>query len=365
MELQAPEQAPAYTRLMEKIRSWVSSGEVQTGAKLPSVRKLAKQFGVCQATVSHACSELIREGLLRSEAGRGIFVAEPHRRAHLPIGLMGGFSARYIQEPGRFQGEFLLGVQRAIAEHDRELDVIGDVRTDAFKPEDLRKIGAAVIFENFSPSEIIGFMRFGIPFVVADMDMTISGVDSAVTDNAGGMGMAVREVYMRGARHLVYVHAARAGRRRWDPALDERLEGFRIATQALGLRAEVVVPNARLHASGRAAAEGLLEKDTLPDALLCFGDEPAQGALSVFREKGVRVPEDIQVTGFGDVERRSTKPHDLATIRFDAESMGRVAVELLLRRQADPEAAVELRRVVPEWLPGTTTRKAPVEENSE
>ena len=360
MNLTMLEQAPPYLVVMERIRKSISEGEWIPGSKIPSVRKLAGLYGVSQATVSHACASLIREGVLRSERGRGMFVMEADQRALLPVGLFGHVSKAFLnkQVERGFIGNFFVGLQEALARHERRLMVMGDIRSDRFKPEDLHQLGGAVIFQNFSVDEIVGFKRFGLPFVVADLDMSLANVDSVATDNSGGMAKVVQELAARGARKLVYLHSERAGQRRWDPALDERLEGFRLAAQVLGLEAEVMVRTRAdgLNTSGKRAAEELLKREALPDALVCFGDEPAQGALQVFTARGVSVPESIQITGFGDVPRGDTGAHELATIRFDSSILGQKAMDLLIRRQTDPAAVVRLERVQAQWRPGTTTR---------
>lgn len=80
----------------------------------------------------------------------------------------------------------------------------------------------------------------------------------------------------------------------------------------------------------RAAAE-LLDLPDRPTALLAFNDKMAIGALRAAAERGLRVPEDLSVAGFDDIELgRACRPM-LTTVRQPLEEMGRMAVHLLLR----------------------------------
>jgi LacI family transcriptional regulator len=80
----------------------------------------------------------------------------------------------------------------------------------------------------------------------------------------------------------------------------------------------------------RAAAE-LLELRPRPTALACFNDKTAAGALAAAAERGLRVPDDLSITGFDDIDlARATSPA-LTTVRQPLAEMGRMAVSLLVR----------------------------------
>jgi GntR family transcriptional regulator len=68
---------PIYQQLAEQIRAAIARGELQPEAALPSVRQLSRELVVNPNTVARAYTELEREGLLVSQPGRGIFVAQP------------------------------------------------------------------------------------------------------------------------------------------------------------------------------------------------------------------------------------------------------------------------------------------------
>ncbi|HEX6514335.1 MAG TPA: LacI family DNA-binding transcriptional regulator [Nocardioidaceae bacterium] len=116
---------------------------------------------------------------------------------------------------------------------------------------------------------------------------------------------------------------------------DLRLEGYRRALRGghIKFQAEYVVP---VHAYGRedgaAAMAQLLALKPRPDAVICFNDEMAIGALNALARAGVSVPEEIAVAGFDDiVEGRYSYP-TLTSVSWDNEKVAEVALDLLEER---------------------------------
>jgi len=67
---------PIYRQVIDQVRQAVAAGELQVGDGLPSVRQLAGQLVVNHNTVAKAYAELVRDGVLESRHGRGVFVAK-------------------------------------------------------------------------------------------------------------------------------------------------------------------------------------------------------------------------------------------------------------------------------------------------
>jgi len=80
------------------------------------------------------------------------------------------------------------------------------------------------------------------------------------------------------------------------------------------------------------AMRRLLASGRTFDALLCLNDMMALGALAILREEGVRIPDDVAVVGFNDIEEGRYAIPPLTTIAPDKEEIGRLAVSLLRGR---------------------------------
>jgi DNA-binding LacI/PurR family transcriptional regulator len=119
-----------------------------------------------------------------------------------------------------------------------------------------------------------------------------------------------------------------------------RLAGYRQAIEVAGLRYDPALapPIAGYHrAQGATAMRTLLALPTPPDAVFCFADALAEGALHALRERGLSVPRDVAVVGFDDVEEARYTAPPLTTIAPDKQELARLAVAALLGRIEGPD----------------------------
>ncbi|MEU8620654.1 LacI family DNA-binding transcriptional regulator [Streptomyces sp. NPDC048623] len=144
-------------------------------------------------------------------------------------------------------------------------------------------------------------------------------------DNRGGAREAVRHLVSLGRQRIAHL----AGPRDQTSALD-RIAGYHDVL--VDADPELLCQGAFTRESGARAMAELLDRRPDVDAVFAANDLMAAGALSTLRERGIRVPEDIAVVGFDDMESvvRDTEPA-LTTVRQDIEGMGRLMVRLLMR----------------------------------
>jgi DNA-binding LacI/PurR family transcriptional regulator len=122
-----------------------------------------------------------------------------------------------------------------------------------------------------------------------------------------------------------------------------RMQGYAEAMDAAGLprTADLMIPTDFWNPAGGAdAMAGYLARYELPDAVFCFTDAMALGALSALWAAGHRVPDDLSVVGYDDVLDASYTLPPLTTVRFDRHEMAVTALDLLTRRIADNEHPV-------------------------
>ncbi len=115
-----------------------------------------------------------------------------------------------------------------------------------------------------------------------------------------------------------------------------RLEGFTRAMTAAGLATEgrhVGTPDYS-RASARTAVAELMDGPEPPDALFCFSDDLAVGALRALYDRGIRVPTDVAIAGFDDAAVSAYLTPGLTTIRQDRSAIARGALEMLTERKA-------------------------------
>ena len=221
-------------------------------------------------------------------------------------------------------------------------------------------IGGAIIVLPPEPSEqLVDLRASGFPFVVVDprapMPRDIAAVSAA---HFAGARTITRHLVDLGHRRVGVI----AGPHNWL-ASDARLAGHTSALADVG-----VLPDPELVRSGQATAEfgyyaasELLARPQRPTALVGFNDKVAVGALAAAAQHGLRVPEDLSIAGFDDIDlAQATRPL-LTTMRQPLQEMGRLAVSLLIRlmeRQRLDALHVELAT---ELIVRDSTGPAPLE----
>lgn len=160
-------------------------------------------------------------------------------------------------------------------------------------------------------------------------------MDHVGIDNVAAAEAAVAHLAGLGRRRIAAIGEQRQRR---GATARLRLQGYAAGLRAAGLPLDpdLVMASESYHrADGAAAMAELLELDEPPDAVFCFNDLLAIGALRTLRDNGVRVPEDIAVMGFDDIEESSYSTPGLTTIRPDKARIASTAIALLAARLDD------------------------------
>ena len=122
-----------------------------------------------------------------------------------------------------------------------------------------------------------------------------------------------------------------------------REKGYRQAMAAAGLEtpAELSIATRNWNPAGGASAmRRHLAEHELPDAIFCFTDAMAMGALSVLWAEGHHVPDDVSVVGYDDVMDAAYSVPALTTVRFEKRELAETALDLLIQRIADNEREI-------------------------
>jgi len=205
--------------------------------------------------------------------------------------------------------------------------------------------GIVVVCSDRMDEQVQELMQSDIPIVVVDMDSANCSV--VYSDNTEGARMAVNYLYELGHRHIAHI----AG----DSSIDAgaaRVKGYELAMQTLDLP---IQPGYLVNAGffsveeGKQAMEKLLQLASPPTAVFVAGDQMAIGAIEAVHEHGLRVPEDISIIGYDDIEMIKYITPKLTTIRQDTDEIGEAAAELLIEQMTAKERRTE-RRVIPVTL---------------
>ncbi len=174
--------------------------------------------------------------------------------------------------------------------------------------------------------------------------------DHVVNDNVAAARLSTKHLAALGRRRIAAIgdqHALAISDRAAHP---RRLRGYIEALEEADLAVDAALIKAVASYSRRAGAEAMRQLLALvvpPDAVFCFNDLLALGAMRALHEAGCRIPDDVAVIGFDDIEEASFATPSLTTIAPDKEQMGELAVSFLLGRIAGTRTSPPERVEVP------------------
>jgi DNA-binding LacI/PurR family transcriptional regulator len=185
--------------------------------------------------------------------------------------------------------------------------------------------------------------RYGsVPLVLLGERLGSHLADHVAIDNQAAAEAATRHLLERGRRRVAVIGAQPPP---YGHSARQRLQGYRMALHAADVRYDrtLVVPARNWRREdGRTAVGPLLALRRPPDAIFCFNDLLALGAIRGLSEAGLRVPEDVAVVGFDDIEESRFSVPTLTTVAPDkaaiaAEAVARLASRLDEGPMARPE----------------------------
>jgi LacI family transcriptional regulator len=171
-----------------------------------------------------------------------------------------------------------------------------------------------------------------LPVVTVAGHRKIEGVTDVVLDQRRAAELALRHLYKLGHRKIAFM---RGGSHSSDA--DNRWECLMAVARELKLKiAPKLTVQLQLRVStpelGYGPANELLDSGVHFTALVCYNDLAAIGAIRAFMDHGLRVPEDISVVGFDDIQGASYHNPSLTTIHQPLQQIGVTAARILLQR---------------------------------
>ena len=327
-----------FREIFDVLKADIIAGKYAGNASLPSAPALMRRFGVARATAVSALKELERCGFAKSLRGKGTF---PANRA---IGMI---------LPGVAYSEFFLPVMGAISRRCQE-DGYGLLFGDAYSDDPVRCAEQAkALAEDFVAKRVSGvilqpaallddmqtvnreivsiFDRAKIPVVLIDNDIVPpperSGYDLVGINNFEAGRLLGRHLVEAGARRicfLVHNHCAASVRLRCSGVMSAAGERRGVKTFTLGAE------------PGESTAIRKFLAKEKPDAMVCGNDKTAAHLRQTLARIGKRVPEDVMLAGFDDVQIASIMTPQLTTVRQPCEGIADAAFSALLERMRRP-----------------------------
>ena len=336
---------PMHRAIYEELLREIRNGQYQPGDRLPSEAVLCERFDASRITVAKAVQGLQRDGLVVRRPGSGTYIQRPQEQASRQFGLLiPELGSTEIFEP------ICQGIMRSplakthalIWGHSSEDEDGRDQAAEALCRQFIQQKVDGVFFapleyidgENLVNHRIVtSLQRANIPIVLLDRCYEVyprrSNVDLVGIDNQRASLILTQHLWGQGARRIVFV-----ARKRSASTMVERIAGYYFGLQESGsdYKGRVVYGDV----TDPDFVRGIMNSES-PDGIVCGNDLTAARLMRTLIELGIRIPDEVRLTGFDDVSYAKFLPVPLTTIHQNCGELGEAAMMLMLDRLRNSE----------------------------
>jgi DNA-binding LacI/PurR family transcriptional regulator len=299
-------------------------------------RDIAEQLGVSVMTVSLALrgdaqiSDATRAQVLEMAEEMG-YVYHPRKSAAaqaIEVAFVGRYSAT-----SAFYLAVLHGAEKACQEHDLSLHYIQlEEAVQRFVFQDAAD--ALMLVSSIDAETVDHFRLLGLPMVLVDNNLPHLSLDRVLIENLNGVYRTILKLVEWGHQRILFVCGPDE-----IPSFRDRARGYRVAMSDLGL--EPMEVSCSYNSTVEGAREQMaewLDQSGPPacTALVACNDKTAIGAMQALQGAGLRVPGDISVIGFDDIDMAGVVRPALTTVHVHRELLGEMGTWMLLERMEHP-----------------------------
>jgi len=354
-----------YVVLSDFLASEIKSGFLKAGEALPPENRIAERFQIARSTVRQAMASLEQDGLISRIHGKGTFV---HKNAKEQLVTEQALFALIVPETeAAFYPSFQRSFEKAAAELHHQVIVCNSRNQIELQGNsilqliDLKVAGVAIVPPTNVETPVYHIRQLqqhGIPVVCCSRTVAGTKVPLLAIPFEEVGRRAGEEIRKAGHRHVAYFGSNR------DQAATAYETGFR---KAIGKRVSLsvfygAVPTenkAGYEAEMAAALDQLLLQKTRPTAMFCSFDTLAELLFILLTQRGLKVPRDVSIIGFGGTCRGDGLSGRLSSVVIDELALGASAINLLdqMRQRKIPLEINETQNISVGFSPGQTLGK--------
>lgn len=382
-----------YQQIFLALQQQILQGEIPEGRKIPTEKELMQQYSTSRITASRAVRELENMGYVKRIKAKGTFVnsrSQWRTDNEAPITSGKPFVSIVFPAPVSkvaLNMEVVYGVELACRKKGFNLSVTSldiealDNSVPLAKEKDLigevidsGALGAIILpYSTQSSPEMYNRMHIhAFPFVL--IDRMVFGVESSfvASNNVKGFYSIVEYLILRGHKNIAFL----SGNTYESSSRSDRFSGYLQAMNYYRLPVkddyiihnlvpfdynrvfydQMIAGNESLRKSTSQTLERLLNLPVPPTALAMTNDYLALYTMNIAKDMGIRIPEDLSITGFDNLPISSLFRPKLTTISQNFSEMGQSAVKLLDRLIKDPQRKPETIMLDTEVIEGNSVK---------
>ena len=197
------------------------------------------------------------------------------------------------------------------------------------------RVNGIIVMGNFTDNYRSSLALSGMPFVILDSFHAKYLQDSVISDGYYGMYTVVQHLLQMGHRRIAFVGSVGA-----TTSITDRYYGYCRAMSEAGLHPsdDLIIPDRDMEGNVDIPLDSLTQ---LPAAFACNCDSTAYVLLNMLKDRGVRVPMDVSITGFDNFILSELTVPRITTYAVDVDKMSRDSVKQIVRRIQNPKAATQ------------------------
>lgn len=340
--------AYSYSAIEVDLERKIREGGLSSNARVPSENELSREYGVSRMSARQALTNLVGRKLLYRIAGKGTFVcpSKPDEENTI-LGLV----LNNLGNP--FFPQLTKTIQRnALSANYDVIYYANNDLIDESKSIDIlvkRHVAGVIIVPSQEAGEeslVKKLDEANIPFVYLNRFLKTPESDYVVTDNVGGVNLAMDYLYSLGHREIGFMAASP-----YTSAIAERLESYNQFIRKHNLAySSVQISHQKNEDGGYEAAMAHLSSANRPTAIFCGNDITAVGALKAAAKLQINVPNDLSIVGYDDIDLAAHLSPPLTTVSQPTKQMAETAIEILISRLRHEHKSERRQVIIPSKL---------------
>jgi LacI family transcriptional regulator len=311
-------------------------------SKRPTIKDVAKKAGRSLSTVSLAINET---GYVNEETRTKVLQVVKELGYHPSRAAKGLASKRsgnlgfilsddHFSQAEPFYTKIFLGTEFEARHHNYYilLTTVGNTfKQHESVPRFLleRNVDGVIIAGKINRKLVEYIDRLELPIILVDYSLPNKRISSVLIDNRRGAHLAVQHLVDVGHREIGFVGGDIS-----HPSIEERFFAYKETLVENG-----IAPNQNLIITdendtgvknGASGIQKLMEQGGRPTAIFCANDAMAIGCMQVLKQREMKIPDDVAVVGFDDIETSSHIEPRLTTVKVFKEEMGALAVRTII-----------------------------------
>jgi GntR family transcriptional regulator of arabinose operon len=321
---------PLPKQIKEEILKDIREKGIKPGEKILSEETLAEKFGVSRMTVREAIIELINENLLFRVSGKGTFLSENLDKGN------GHTKTIIIEVPNLrnfFYYQIISGAEKVFSQNNYNFTIFSERDNSIDEKRYFEKIlkekfsGLFLISAHYTHTNlsILKKIQKEVPIVLIDVKIPGFKTDTVVSDDFKGGFMITEHLIELGHKKILHLAGPVD-----DSSANERKNGYIEALKKYGITRPIIRTTGWDLENGYYEVKKFFLNNKETKAIFACSDEVAIGAYRALKELRLKVPDEIALTGYANLDINRALEISFTTVDQAPEKMGEIAAKLLI-----------------------------------